>query len=178
MPLTKNHRNASKTRRSAMGLVEVMISLAIAATLLTAAAAAFTASARAVEANDTFFRASQAARVSLNQILTEIRRSWSVQVTANKIDMETHDLRDRSYIFDSTSSSLKLITNDVTTDPDYTLCNNVTSHTFTSDTVTDSNGITHTVRVSVTLTVKVGENSVRLSGSAAPRRKQHLGSGE
>jgi type II secretory pathway pseudopilin PulG len=176
MQFNKGHRNAGTRRRSAMGLVEVMISLAIAATLLTAAAAAFTASARAVEANDTFFRASQAARVSLNQILTEVRRSWSVDVvSANQINMETHDLRDRSYVYDSTTQTLKLVTNDVTTDPDYTLCNNVTTHAFSSDTVTDSNGISHTVRVSVTLVVKVGENSVRLTGSAAPRRKQHLG---
>lgn len=175
MQLTEKQLKARPARRSAMGLVEVMISLAIAATLLTAAAAAFTASARAVEANDTFFRASQAARVSLNQILTEIRRSWSVEVkSANQIDMETHDLQDRSYVYDSATQTLKLITNNSTTDPDYVLCNNVTSHTFSSDTVTDSNGISHTVRVSVTLVVKVGENSVRLTGSAAPRRKQHL----
>jgi prepilin-type N-terminal cleavage/methylation domain-containing protein len=176
MQLMKDHRSARASRRGGMGLVEVMISLAIAATLLTAAAAAFTASARAVEANDTFFRASQAARVSLNQILTEVRRSWSVDVSSPyKLDMETHDLRDRSYVYDATTQTLKLVTNDVTTDPDYTLCNNVTSQSFSEDTVTDSNGITHTVRVSVTLVIKVGENSVRLTGSAAPRRKQHLG---
>lgn len=170
----QNDRPAkSKTRRflrRGLSLIEVMISLAISAMLLTAVAAAFTASSDAIEVNDEFFRASQAARVSLNQILSEIRRCSSVSVSANQIDMITSADDDRSYMCDTAAKTLKLRTNDITTDPDYTLCNAVTAHAFTADTKTDEAGITHVVRVSVTLTIQVGKNSVRLTGSAAPRR--------
>ena len=49
-----------------------MISLAISASLLTAIAAAFSASSQAIETNDQVFRAPQAARVTINQIITEV----------------------------------------------------------------------------------------------------------
>src|SRR5215212_2456647 len=99
--------------RRGLSLAEVMISLAISAMLLTAVAAAFTASAEAIEQNDEFFRASQAARVSMNQILTEIRRANAVQVPAtNKsLSMLTWDNKDRTYSYDSGTKKLKLITN-------------------------------------------------------------------
>src|SRR2546430_12879354 len=71
------------TRRPGMTLIESMISLSIAAMLLVAVAAAYQASASAITMNDTFFRSSQAGRVSMNQLLTEIRRADAVQVTGS-----------------------------------------------------------------------------------------------
>src|SRR5215208_4617200 len=146
-----------------------MISLAISAMLLTAVAAAFTASSDAIEVNDQFFRASQAARVSMTQILTEIRRANTVGVppTNASLSMFTHDGKDRTYKFFPAEQKLKLITNDVLTDPDYTLASNCTSTTFDVDTYADANGI-HVNRVAVTIVVKVSGNVIRLTGSAAP----------
>jgi hypothetical protein len=155
-----------------------MISLAISAMLLTAVAAAFTASSDAIEQNDTFFRASQAARVSMTQILTEIRRANAVNAPAGtltglkSLSMITHDSKDRTYSYDTAAQKLKLITNDVLTDPDYTLASNCTSTTFDFDTFTDAGGIKHVSRVAVTIVVKVDKNTIRLTGSAAPRREQ------
>ncbi len=167
---------ANKLPRSRRGLslAEVMISLAISAMLLTAVAAAFTASSEAIEQNDTFFRASQAARVSMTQILTEIRRANAVQVPANNaaLSMITYDNKDRTYSYDAAAQKLKLITNDILTDPDYTLASNCTSATFDVDTMTDSGGIKHVIRVAVTVIVKVDKNTIRLTGSAAPRKEQ------
>jgi len=159
-------------QRPGLSLVEVMISLAIAALLLTGVAAAYSASASAIDMNDRFFRASQAARVSMHQLLTEIRRCQAVQVSsATQVDVITATDQDRSYRFDSTTGKLKLITNESTTDPDYTLASNVTSATFVADSEPDPNtGINRVVRVTITVTVKIGDNEVRLSGSAAPRR--------
>jgi prepilin-type N-terminal cleavage/methylation domain-containing protein len=173
MSLVNTSKLISRVRRG-LSLVEVMISLAISAMLLTAVAAAFTASSDAIEVNDEFFRASQAARVSMNQILTEIRRANAVQVpTSNKtLSMMTHDGKDRTYTYDSNAKKLKLITNDVTTDPDYTLAGNCSTATFDVDTYKDTGGITHVVRVSVTICVQVGRNQIRLTGSAAPRKEQ------
>jgi prepilin-type N-terminal cleavage/methylation domain-containing protein len=166
------HNKTTHTRRG-LSLVEVMISLAISAMLLTAVAAAFSASSDAIEINDEFFRASQAARVSMNQLITEIRRANAVSVPANNktLSMITYDNKDRTYTFDSASKKLKLITNDILTDPDYTLAANCTSTTFDVDTYTDGGGIKHVVRVSVTIVVQVGKNQIRLTGSAAPRKE-------
>lgn len=164
----------AKSRR-ALSIVEMVISLAIAAMLLTAVAAAFTASAAAVEVNDDFFRASQAARVSLNQILTDLRRSDGVEVpTSTLVEVITWDGLDRGYQYDAVNAQIKLITNDVTTDPDYVLARNVTACAFAADTSVDAQGITHYVRISVTLTVQVGENRITLTGSVAPRREQQF----
>jgi prepilin-type N-terminal cleavage/methylation domain-containing protein len=163
--------------RRGLSLVEVMISLAISAMLLTAVAAAFTASSDAIQVNDEFFRASQAARVSMNQILTEIRRANAVSVPSPltgspTLSMITHDTKDRTYTYDATNRRLKLITNDVTTDPDYTLASNCAIASFDVDTYTDTLGINHVIRVSVTIVVQVGQNQIRLTGSAAPRKAQ------
>src|SRR5213083_3082890 len=86
---TNKRVSSSHSRRARFGLslVEVMISLAITSFLLVAVAAAYSASADAVEMNDRFFRATQAGRVTMNQLLTEIRRADSVQVFTDHIDV-------------------------------------------------------------------------------------------
>ena len=164
-------QGSAKLRRG-LSLVELMISLAIAALLLTGVAAAYTASANAIDLNDRFFRASQAARVSMHQILSEIRRSEAVQVpSATQVDLITSSNRDRRYKFVSTTKKLMLVTNDVTTDPDYTLASNVASCAFVADSEADP--VTHinrVVRVTVTIIVQIGDSNIRLNGSAAPRR--------
>jgi len=167
-------KHRTKKSRRGLSLAEVMISLAISAMLLTAVAAAFTASSDAIDVNDQFFRASQAARVSMTQILTEIRRANAVGIPANNatLSMITHDGKDRTYKYFPTESKLKLITNDVLTDPDYTLASNCTSTTFDVDTYTDAGGVKHVNRVAVTIVVKVSGNVIRLTGSAAPRKEQ------
>jgi Tfp pilus assembly protein PilW len=60
----QSRRPARRRRRLGLSLVEVMISTAISATLLLAAGGAFVASTKAIENNDRFFTASQAARPS------------------------------------------------------------------------------------------------------------------
>src|SRR5687768_67366 len=76
-------RSKGYPSRSGLSIVEVMISLTIAAMLLTAVAAAFTASSDVIDHNDQFFRACQAARVSMNQMLTQIRRADVVGPVSN-----------------------------------------------------------------------------------------------
>lgn len=69
--------NASRRRRG-LSLPEAMISLAITSILLVSVATAFSASCSAIEANDRFFRSSQAARVAMNQLLLDIRNTTSL----------------------------------------------------------------------------------------------------
>ena len=74
--LHANHNKQAQRNalRHGLSLVEILISLAISASLLTAIAAAFSASASVIEKNDEVFRATQAARVTMLHLLTEIRQ--------------------------------------------------------------------------------------------------------
>jgi type II secretory pathway pseudopilin PulG len=167
-------------RRRGLSIIEAMISLSISALLLTAVAGAFSASSQVIEANDKFFRASQAARISMNQLLTQIRRCSAVEVTDNgrTINLITDDGRDISFTYEELDAEggqkvLKLINNDVAGSPQYPLASHLSHVSFISDSVADEGGIRHVVRVSVTLIAEVGDNRVRLSGSVSPRRSQH-----
>jgi type II secretory pathway pseudopilin PulG len=164
-------------RRGGWSLVEVMISLTISAMLLTSIAAAFSASSAAIEQNDRFYRASQAARVSMNQILDAVRRSQSLRltlldsppssVTSSWCEVLTFNGHDYTYKFEN--NQLMLVDND---DPDlkeYRLASNVVSASFVGDYV--DLPAPHCVRVTLDIIVQVGNNRVHLSGAAVPRRQ-------
>ena len=180
-PLSRRPRNPGR-RRLGLSLVEVMISLSIAALLLTAAATAFNVSAAAVEDNNKFFRATQAARVSLHQILTNVRRGsvklesgphWVRLTTAPAPGETVGD--DVTYEYRPEAKQLVLVTNDSTEDPDYVLASNVADMTFGVESGTDYNNDDCVANVTVTIRVKVDGNVVTLSGAAAPRRNLKYG---
>lgn len=170
-------------RRSAgLSLVEVMISLGIAAMLLTASAAAFHASSAVVQNNDEFARASQAARISLHQILTQVRRGsvqlasgsdWIRLTTAPQPGETTG--KDVTYQYVAMSQQLVLVTNDDGTDPDYVLASNVANMQFHVEPGTDYTNAPCVANVTVMIRVRAGDNDVLLSGAAAPRRNLQYG---
>jgi Tfp pilus assembly protein PilW len=171
----------SKTLRRGLSLAEIMIGLAITVLLLTAAAAAFNASAQAVSMNDKFFRASQSARVSLNQLMVEIRRCDAVAVNSTYMDVirPTEELTPgevfRRFTYDSANQKLtvQIFQAGNVGGPVRTLANNVTNVTFgPADMVKDANQAWVVVRVPVMVTVTVGDNAITLNGAAAPRRAQ------
>ena len=151
--------------RTGLSLVEVMISTALSAILLTAAGMAYSASIKAIEINDRFFTASQAARVSITQMTSAFRRGSNLTVTANSARVLTSDGHDRTYTFDVASQQLKMVANDSVGTPTYILARNVTAAAFSAD--LDAGSIV--TRVAISLTVQVNCNQVLLSGSAAPR---------
>jgi len=174
-------RNIPVLVRRALSLSEVMISLAISSMLLTAIAAAFSSSSSVIEQNDRFFRATQSARVALNQILTEVRRCDSIDdahITANLIPilrpLETRPAHEvmRYYKYDSTNKRIVIYFqyDNGTISGEYPLAEAVQSSPFSWDMGKDANNTDCVVRVSLALDVKVGNNDIRLSGSAAPRR--------
>lgn len=161
--------------RRGLGTIELLISLAITSMLLVAVAAAFSASASVIENNDEFFRAGQAARVTMNQLLAQVRRAEVVDVvSASELELFTADDEDRTYRFDASTGKLMLVTEDIADDPDYCLASNLSQVTFAADTKQrdDGNGnyTIYVARVSVTLVVQVGDNRIRLTGSSVPRR--------
>ena len=171
-----------RRRTTGLSLVEVMISLGIAAMLLTASAAAFHASSAVVQNNDEFARATQAARVSLHQILTQVRRGsvhlasgdhW-LTVTMTPAAGETTG-KNVTYRYVPASGQLVLVTNDDLTDRDYVLASNVSDMLFDVEPGTDYTGAPCVANVTVMVRVRVGDNDVLLSGAAAPRKNLKYG---
>jgi len=173
--------NSDKRTRRGLSLSEVLISLAITSMLLTAIAAAFQSSSQVIENNDRFFRATQSARVTLNQITTEVRRSDSIddhKITANLLPIlrpaETrppHEVM-RYYKYDPTNQRVVIYFeyDNGTFSAEYPIAEAVQVSPFSWDMGKDANNADCVARVSVAMEVKVGSSYVRLSGSAAPRR--------
>ena len=168
--------------RRGLTLVETMISLTVSATLLASVAVAYNASSAAVTANADFFRCSQAARISLNQMLSEVRQCESVQVYSDHLDiirsssmMMTNEVF-RRFQYDPTGQTLKLTiygaSNAVLAGP-YEMSANVTAMTFgPAVTGTDWNNTVVVQHVPISLTVTIGKNFSTLTGSGGPRRAQ------
>ena len=143
-----------------LSLVETMISLIITALLLTSAAAAFHASTAAIEMNDQFYRAEQAARVSLNQIMDQVRQCQSGVVDTSSLDLTTDSGVDRIYALSGTDLTLTTTLPGALTPSTFKLANNVKTLTFGTDGKS----------ISMEITIAVGSNTVTLCGSAFPRR--------
>jgi len=183
-------------RRGGLSIVECMISLVIAATLLTATAMAFSATTKAMKYNDEFFNATQAGRVSLLRILKQVRTGtvseknpltgvdFNDNDVTNVIEVVTPDTiksdgttvlgKDYVYKYDSTTlptPTLRMwVKPYATNDPGQVLARNLTSLTFRVGIGTDANNHKCVSLVTVNIVVKIGNNEVRLSGSAAPRQ--------
>ena len=171
-----------KTARTrGMTLVELLISLAISSALLVALAAVFHASTRAVELNNSYFRCTQAARVTLEQIVTEVRRADAVQVgpgcdsiqVIRPADQMTPNEIYRQFSYDATAKrvTLQIFYAGNTAGPPCELAANISACTFgPADSGTDSNNATVAVRIPIRVTCSAGGSSVTLTGGATPRR--------
>ena len=195
--LRLSHGSVRPAVRRGLSLSEVMISLAITSMLLTAIAAAFHSSSQIINENDEFFRATQAARVALNQMLTEVRRADEVvaedtivpmtatspQFTVSKITSDllpvsrpvgAHMSQEfmRYYRYDPAAKKLLLYFQDATgkLSAEYPLASNVQQSPFAWDEAKSSDNRQIASRVAISLEVAVGNNRIRLSGSAVPRR--------
>jgi Tfp pilus assembly protein FimT len=152
--------SAPRRVRRGVGLVELIVSMAITASLLVAVGAAFSATASGIEMNDSFFRASQSARVSVNQVMAEVRKCQSGVVDAASLELTTAQGQKRLYAFDAASGELRLSFPDDATPTTHVMARNVTAAAFSTDGKS----------IAMVVTVKNGKNSVTLSGSAFPRR--------
>jgi hypothetical protein len=164
-------------------MAELLITLAISVALLAAAATAFSASSAAVEHNDRFSRATQAARVTMNQMLAEIRRADSVLVTGTTqvevirpVPSRTANEVSRTYRYDAATQTILLKITYLSGQPavEHPLASNVSAAMFgPAETGTASAGQAAIVRVPVSVTVSIKESQVTLNGAAAPRRAQN-----
>jgi type II secretory pathway pseudopilin PulG len=152
--------SAKRKFQRGLSLVEALIALSITAMLLTSVAAAFHASTAAIEMNDQFYRASQAARVSLNQIMTGVRKCQSGVVDTSTLTLTTETGQDRTYSLSGTNLMMTLVLPGDTTPSSFKLASNIKTLKF------DTDGKS----ISMLVTVAVGTNEVTLCGSGFPRR--------
>lgn len=175
--------NILRRPRRGITMMEMMVSLSITGMLLAGLASAFVTSADAVEMNEQFFRATQAARITLNQVLVECRRADALQCSSTG----TYDHFDvirpqevlepnevfRRYRYDQAGKRITLTIHyaDGTTSPAYTMVKNVEDAQFgPPQTGVDFNNATVVKRLPVVITIKTGRNVVTLNGAAGPRR--------
>jgi hypothetical protein len=169
-------------------MAELLISLAITAMLLTAIAASFVSSSQVIENNDRFFRATQSARVALAQMLTEVRRSDSIPMPGDPSEFVMSDkvlpiMRPpeapkqpneelRVYEYDPVEKRINLFFRytDGSKSAKYPIARNVQTSPFQWDPGKDSQNFDCVARVSVSLEVTVGQQTITLTGAAAPRR--------
>ncbi|MGA2497256.1 MAG: hypothetical protein ABSH20_05920 [Tepidisphaeraceae bacterium] len=168
MTTAKRERTVSRTRRG-LTLIDAMMSLTICALLLGAISAAFAASSQAITANDQFTRCAQSCRVAVDQIMAEVRKADAVQVGTTSVDVIRPDGSECTYAYNAATGSLTVtLVGDPTT---HTLASSVTTCSFVADIQPDpKTQINRVVRVTTTITITIGQNTVTLGGSAAPRR--------
>src|SRR5262245_48147283 len=95
--------------RRGLGMVEALISLAIAAMLLTAVAAAFRSAGDAIDNNDECSKATQAGRVAMARMLTQIRRGTpATDSTSSSLHLLDDTGLDLNYAYNSSSGVLNV----------------------------------------------------------------------
>jgi prepilin-type N-terminal cleavage/methylation domain-containing protein len=171
--------------RQGLTLIEMLISMAITASLLIAIAAAFHASAIAVETNERYFRCTQSARVALEQISAELRRADAAEVTPGgqslriirPIDQLAPGEIYRQYAYEPSTQriTLQIVYAGNNPSPTYNLAENVSACTFgPAEMGSDPQGKPVTRCVPLHITCSLGTSSVTLTGAASPRRARAL----
>src|SRR5688500_2474883 len=127
------HPCCRRRPRAGLSLVEVMIAVGISAALLVAVAAAFSATSQAIDVNDQFTRASQAARISMNQIMSEVRKCKSGTASATSLELLTATDERRVYAYDGVSKQLTMTLPDNVPPTTYTLARNVSAAEFNTE---------------------------------------------
>jgi prepilin-type N-terminal cleavage/methylation domain-containing protein len=162
-----------KTKKFADGftIVEVLVSLAVMAILLAAVAVAFNASIINYQENDDIFKAINGARQALFRVTTQLRTADAVDPNSpnNECSLITAGGEDITYRYNSADKKLYLITNDISTDSDYVLCDNVAAMVFTKQTVIEG-PLTKVKSVQISITVSSGNTQRTVSAAAVIRR--------
>ena len=159
-----------KTFRCGFTIVEILIVLMILGVLLTALAAAFSASVSNFKVNGEAFKITNSARQALARITTELRTCNAVAVSepSSQCSLVTSGNSDITYKFDSTDSTLYLVTNDSLLDDDYILCEDVVAMTFVKAADPADAGVIRNVQISMTLS---SDNFTKSISTAAVLRR-------
>ncbi len=168
-----------QVHRSHMGftLVEVLMSLAISALLLTSLAIAFNASATSYQENQATVEVVNSARQALVRMTTELRTGSGIDIAISGSDYEctfdTAGSQSINYWYDSSEKELYLDSDgDLTSaDDQQLLCQNVTSMSFTGTLTTDA---TDYKSIQILMTVQSGNAQYPLSAAVVVRRNLEI----
>ena len=169
IPSWRKSSLAKQNKVRGLTLIEMLISLAIVAGLLTALAVAINASAMNYKENEDIFKTVNMARQALLRITSQIRTGF---VDANNIADESAcgilcaDDSLVRYHYDSVNDKLYLY--DYTTAADYLLCENVTAMSFKKDNSGPTAPEVKSVRILIT--VDSGKTQQQLAAAAVVRR--------
>jgi prepilin-type N-terminal cleavage/methylation domain-containing protein len=152
-------------------IVELLIALAITGILMAAVAVAFNAAVINCRENEDIFAVVNSARQAMHRVTAQLRTAEAVDPNspASECALITCDGDDITFRYDSNDAKLYLVTNDVTTDSDYVLCDNVTAMTFAKETAVEES-VTYVKDVRITMTVARGNVEKTVSAGAAIRR--------
>ncbi|MFC1677297.1 type II secretion system protein J [Planctomycetota bacterium] len=152
-------------------LVEVLLSFAVMAILLTAIATAFNASAINYRENENIFQSMNSARQAMFRITNQLRTANAVDpnLPANECTLITADNEDVTYRYDSSDDKLYFVTNDDLTDSNYILCDNVSAMNFVKATETEDS-VTYVKNVQISLTVQIGDVERKVCGAVVIRK--------
>lgn len=182
-------KSPTQKTRTGFTMVEVLISLTILATLMTAVAFAFDAAVTNYQTNKGIYETVNRGRQALLRMTNDLRTANIVALEADdspnqssQISLFTRNGDNITYRFNSTNGKLEYVTNYDATDDDYVLCENITAMTFnrTEHTIQRDNGAGGTgpveavrdVRIVLTLTDETGNISQTLAAATLIRRNQ------
>jgi prepilin-type N-terminal cleavage/methylation domain-containing protein len=166
----------SRRAKSAFTIIEVLMSLALLAMLMTAVAFAFDASVKNYKANQGIYETVNVGRQALLRITNDLRTAQAVAPLGTggdpdnkQVSLIAADGRDVTYRFDSTNGILYY--DDNTSGDSYVLTRNVTGAAFTRALVpgTTTDAI-RSVRITMTLTDESGDVSKTLAAASLVRR--------
>ncbi len=174
-------------------LVEVMMSLVILATLMTAVAFAFDSAVTNYQANQGIYEIVNRGRQALLRITNDLRTADDLALSSEEANTQVSFIKDTNgdgtydknvtYRFDNSTTPGTLFYDDNLTSNSYVLCNNVTAATFNRtehniERDTDGNGTLETipavrdVRIVLTVTNEAGEISQTLAAATLVRKNQ------
>jgi prepilin-type N-terminal cleavage/methylation domain-containing protein len=166
----------TRNKQKAFTLVELLLSLALLAMLMTAVAFAFDASVKNYKANQGIYQTVNIGRQALLRITSDVRTAQAVahigtggDPDASQVSLLTSGGKDITYRFDNSEGILYY--DDNTSGDSYVLCRHVTAAAFNRALVpaTTTNAV-RSVRVSLTLTDDTGDLSQTVAAASLVRR--------
>ncbi len=183
-------KTLTRQNKSGFTMVEVLISLTILATLMTAVAFAFDAAVNNYQTNKGIYETVNTSRQALLRVTNDLRTADDLRLSTEEANTQVSFIKDTTgdgtydkdvtYRFDSVTN--RLYYDDNVSVNSYVLCENVTAATFnrTDHQIDRANGIggvdtiwaVRDVRIVLTVTDETGDISQTLAAATLIRKNQ------
>jgi prepilin-type N-terminal cleavage/methylation domain-containing protein len=155
--------------KTAFTLIEMLLSLAIMAVVLTAVAVAFNGSAVNLSENKEIYQGTTVARMALTRMANQLRTASSIATTTAGNVLDFYDINNaRNYLH--YNSGTKALYVDTAGRTNVLLCENVKSVTFTPTLGLDSYNHNVVQNVKIQMTISSGNNDANMATSVTIRK--------